>query len=364
MTGPGNISSYHFTSFPIGYLGYNSRRGFGSGWKAEAGTVRPDFFAHQKEAAEAEKTQESSHMHKIIRELNRKKENDGENLQEKLKDNLIIYENPLKDDKKEKVKSRANYNYKEVAGKIQRAKTSVSAGQAVISAKRKVVEIKRKISAGDGDAEELKLALTHAKRMEMAARKKKHHLELEEMAANNIQRDENASRQEETVKVIKNSLVNAAEEKVSEQEDEIFEERESLTEEMTACIDEAPDSFSEDMVSELNELISKLDEETLEELEKAMEFFEDMEILDPHMTREDLDELKCKHRAEEQKAMLKADMDYLKGMIKHQMNRSDASMGIKGNVVSFAASFSAEGMSAAGVTASATPVSVGIDVQV
>ena len=48
-------------------------------------------------------------MHKIIRELNRKKENDGENFREKLNDNLIIYENPLKDDKKEKVKSRANY---------------------------------------------------------------------------------------------------------------------------------------------------------------------------------------------------------------------------------------------------------------
>ena len=212
-----------------------------------------------------------------------------------------------------------------MAGKIQRAKTSVSAGQAVISAKRKVVEIKRKISAGDGDADDLQLALTHAKRMEMAARKKKHHLELEEMAANNIQRDENANRQEETIKVIKDSLVNADEEEVSKQEDEIFEEREALAEEMMADIEESGDSFSEDIVSELNEIISELGEETLEELEKAMEFFEDMEILDPHMTRDDLDEMKKKHRAEEQKAMLKADMDYLKGMIKHQLSKNDGS---------------------------------------
>ena len=46
-----------------------------------------------------------------------------------------------------KAKSMASsykYNYKDVSTRIQRAKTSVSAGQAVIAAKRKVVEIKRK----------------------------------------------------------------------------------------------------------------------------------------------------------------------------------------------------------------------------
>ena len=84
---------------------------------------QPDFFVRQKEAAEAEKTQESSHMHKIIRELKRNRENDIENTQEKLNENLIIHGKPGNNDKKEKVKSRTNYNYKEVAGKIQRAKT-------------------------------------------------------------------------------------------------------------------------------------------------------------------------------------------------------------------------------------------------
>ena len=322
MTGLTGISSYRFISSSSVY---NSGRAFGNMGRVAGKASQPDFFMRQKEEADAEKTQESRQMHKIIRELKRKNENDGQNCREKLKDNLITYQNSSRDDKKKKVKSRDNYNYKEVAGKIQRAKTSVSAGQAVISAKRKVVEIKRKISAGDGDADDLQLALTHAKRMEMAARKKKHHLELEEMAANNIQRDENANRQEETIKVIKDSLVNADEEEVSKQEDEIFEEREALAEEMMADIEESGDSFSEDIVSELNEIISELGEETREELEKAMEFFEDMEILDPHMTRDDLDEMKKKHRAEEQKAMLKADMDYLKGMIKHQLSKSDGS---------------------------------------
>ena len=361
MMGLSGISSYNFTGFSAGY---SSKKTTGFARKTIQGKSQPDFFVRQKEEAEAEKTKESSHLHKIIRELSRKKENEGENIQEKLNENLIMARKTPKDDDKRKVKSRTNYNYKEVAGKIQRAKTSVSAGQAVISAKRKVVEIKRKISTGDGDAEDLQLALTHAKRMEMAARKKKHHLEMEEMAANNIQRDENASRQEETVKAIRDSLVNAAEEEVSKQEDEIFENREALAEELSEDAEETGEGCFEDMVSELNEMISELDEETLEELEKAMEFFEDMEILNPHMTREDLDELKRKHRAEEQKVMLKADMDYLKGMIKHQMNRSDGTLEMRGNSFGSVASFPSGRIMATGAPAAIPPVSVGIDVQV
>ena len=40
----------------------------------------------------------------------------------------------------------------------------------MLAAKRAVSQIKRKISAGDGDPEELQLALTNAKRMEMVAK--------------------------------------------------------------------------------------------------------------------------------------------------------------------------------------------------
>ena len=67
----------------------------------------------------------------------------------------------------EEIDTSEKYNYKTVASKIQRAKTSISAGQAVLAAKRETLKIKRKISSGNGDPEELQLALTHAKRMEM-----------------------------------------------------------------------------------------------------------------------------------------------------------------------------------------------------
>ncbi len=48
-----------------------------------------------------------------------------------------------------------------------------------------------------------------------------------------------------------------------------------------------------------------------------MEMLESMEIVDPHMSKEDLEDLKRKHRASEDKAIMKANMDYLKDMIKY-----------------------------------------------
>ena len=118
-------------------------------------------------------------------------------------------------------------------------------------------------------------------------------------------------------------------------------------------------NFSEDMLADLNEMITKFGEEELKQLEEAMEMLEDMEMLDPHMTEDELKELKLKHRMAESKAMLKADMDYLKGMIKHQTGKEAMLTGIgpgSGTAVSFeAASFAvsagAEAAQAADVSA-------------
>ena len=46
----------------------------------------------------------------------------------------------------------------------------------------------------------------------------------------------------------------------------------------------------------------------------SQEMLENMEIVDPHMSEEELEELKRKHRAAENKAIVKAEMDYLKGL--------------------------------------------------
>ncbi|MCR4657251.1 MAG: hypothetical protein K5770_13665 [Lachnospiraceae bacterium] len=228
------------------------------------------------------------------------------------------------EDKKDEAKPASNYNFKEVETKILRAKNTVSAEQAVLSASRKVLEVKAKISSGDGDPEELQLMLTHAKRMELTARKKKRHLELEEMAKTTGERDERADQTEKACSDMKNAVIAFEEEKVTEKEDAIFEERQEMAEEASDSIKESGTDNSGGIPASLNEMISEFGEEELKELSEAMEALSDMEIIDPHMDREELEELKRKHRAAEQKEIVKADMDYLKGMIRHQLEKGEA----------------------------------------
>ncbi len=216
-------------------------------------------------------------------------------------------------EKKAKSVKKYKYNYKEVSSRIRNAKTSVSAGQAVIAAKRKVAEIKRKLSNNSDDSGELQAALIHAERMEMAARKKKHNLELEELVSNTMKRDETNEKSEEKI----NEAASFTEEKISEKEDAIFEEKlEMLGEVVDEVKKQNLEEMSDEMIQELNEMIESFGEDELEELEEMMQLAESMEIVDPHMSEEDFNKLKAKHRASENKALMKADLDYLKAIIK------------------------------------------------
>ncbi|MBQ3798505.1 MAG: hypothetical protein II842_19880, partial [Butyrivibrio sp.] len=81
-------------------------------------------------------------------------------------------------------------------------------------------------------------------------------------------------------------------------------------------------------------------EEELKQLEEAMEMLETMEVVNPHMSKEDLEELKRKHRASEDKAIMKANMEYLKDMIKHELGKNASMPGMGGSGVSPATSMS------------------------
>ena len=279
-----------------------------------------------------------------------------------------LYATKTTDSKDEKKLKKFIYNYKEVATKIQQAKNAQSAGQAEISAKRKVAEIKRKIANDDGDPEEMQLALTHARRMEMIARRKKHHLEIEETVVRTGKADEKKDRMEEAVKDMKNAMTAAEEEEVSRKEDAVFEERQAALEQAKEDYgtDERP--ASEELLASLNEAISEMGEEELRQLEETMEMLENMEVVDPHMSPEDLEKLRRKHRADEEKAIMKADMEYLKGLIKHLQETGDGSLMNPGSGTAsngLAAAFAAGGMPTLG-TASFAPmadaVSVSVDV--
>ena len=302
-----------------------------------------------------QKAKQSQHMRELLRTLKQtpvQNENPYSAMSKDRANGFLDLTETKESEKEDKNDIPYNYNFKEVESRIQRAKTSMSAGQAVVSARRKVLEVRRKMASSKNNAEELQLALTHARRMEMVAKKKKHHLELEELARTVSKRDEKLEQQEQAAVDMKNSMVTADEEKIVKRQDEIFDERIEM-------ISEAAEQMNDQMLKELNEKIAEFGEDELRELEEAMEMLENMEMIDPHMTKEDLDELKRKHRASEQKAMMKADMDYLKGMIK----LNSAGKGISS--VSFpSAAVSNISMPAMSLPTVSAPVSVSIDVQV
>lgn len=327
---------------------------------------KPDEEPTPQSQSKAVKTRE---MRELLRSMNQPKKQglqaDGtyEKKVFEMKTEDIVSSLMSKTDKKEEKETaeiNVSYNYKEVASKIQRAKTSTSAGQAVIAAKRKVLELKRKIASGQGDAEELQLALTHAKRMEMVARKKKHHLELEELVVHTQKRDEMIDKMEETAQSVASSEVQFAEEKIYKAEDEIFERREDMLDEIQESFEESGIEISDDMMAELNAMVSEMGEDMLEELEEAMQMLEEMEIIDPHMSEEDLEELKRKHRNQEAKAMMKADMDYLKAMIKHTLEKSVSGPSMSSSSVSISPVFATPAVPAMDVSISEPQPSIDI----
>ncbi|MCR5107555.1 MAG: hypothetical protein K6B28_05265 [Lachnospiraceae bacterium] len=319
--------------------------------------------------AEKEKSERSRRIHELIRELNQttdKNENSYSNPLGLSDSGLLETSRTSDKDDKTNLEKPVNYNYKEIASLIIRAKSSLSAGKALLSAKRKVLQIKRKITNGDGDPEELRMALTHAKRMEMAARKKKNHLELEELVNVTMKRDENIEKRENSNSELRSSIVYHEEEKLSVEADEIFEKREEMTGDLKKMMKEEGRNISKENIKEINEMISEFGEEELKELEEAMEVLENMEIINPHMSKEDLEDLKRKHRDAENKAIIKANMDYLKDMIKYQMDKGAVVSGMNSDISSLSSALSSAGISTADVcsVSAHTLSAISVDVQI
>ncbi|MCR5603474.1 MAG: hypothetical protein K6G27_07215 [Lachnospiraceae bacterium] len=218
------------------------------------------------------------------------------------------------------------YNFKEISNKIMRAKTPASAGQAVVAAKRKISEIKRKLASSDGDSNDLQLALTHARKMEVVAERKKNNLTLEELVTNTQKRDELFKKKEER-EASGSMTIDAYEQmkdEVLDKQLKLIEDNEkAMREEMAKKQQELEkevarkqaEAVREDMQEQMGAFLDEMDDEQSEMLREMSEMLDAVEIVDPHMNEQELDKLKLKHRLSENKAIMKADMDYLKGMM-------------------------------------------------
>ena len=259
--------------------------------------------------------------------------------------------------KKEKAKAKKSlqYNYYRVSSQIVSAKNSVNAAKAVLAARRGLAELKRKLGTVDCSEDEKQAALAHANQMLRIAKKKKKNLEMEELIHTTMQSDEKQEKMDAALESGLNQSV--SEEAWTEEEETMKEDAEGLldyeAENGEESLLDSMQENSEELSSEedLDAITSELLEELQELSDEELDLMDMMEIVDPHMDKEQYEKLKTKHRCEEQKELVKADMEYLKAYIKSLQAESNHQIE-SGNM-------DAAGMMGVACEAEAPPTSLG-----
>lgn len=219
----------------------------------------------------------------------------------------------------QKKKKKVNYNFKEVSNRVLKSKTSTSARRAVTLARNKVASLKGKLGNGEYNVNDLQRAIIHAEKILRVAKKRMKHLREEEDAA----RAQDSKEREEAMENAGESTFFDQEDMLKMQFDEGFDQQEmemrtrELMEQMQALMEASMDSFTDSM--------RKMMEESggLEELSD--------ELLggSRHISPEELEFWKKKHRAEELREILEADMKYLKALFAQmEKDRQSAASGV------------------------------------
>ena len=264
---------------------------------------------------------------------------------------------------KKSKKKKVEYNFKGVSSQIVCARTVSSASIAYLTARRKVVDLMKKRGAKEYDQDEVEIAIRHAEAILRTARKKKKHLMEEDEAKRQAKKNEEekdgfgAMPEEDLFEAL-------SEEETSEEENvEEDEEQEYTDEELEKMTEELSEELQEKMEQDITEWMRELEEQMA--LEEQMESFS--EFVSPHMTEEDLENLKKKHRAKELLEITKADMEYLKSMFeKYEKEKAENSglSGISKDGFSYGSSlgFSASTGTSIGETVATEGVSVDVSV--
>ena len=203
-------------------------------------------------------------------------------------------------------KKRLPYNFKQISNAILMSKTSTAASRAVTKARGVVAMLQRKLKNGEYDEKEVENAIIHAKKMERIARKRMKHMKEEEKAkqSGSCSAEIEEMEEEETFDI---------EEMVGEQTSELSREK------------------LEEMMRELQELM----EESMEDLDDAMRIDdltdEVLGFVQEDMDPEDIERLKKKHRADELREIVDADMKYLKALFDKLQKEKQSGSGGSGS---------------------------------
>ena len=189
-------------------------------------------------------------------------------------------------------KKKLTYSFKKVSNRIMASKTSSHANKAVREARSELVQLLMKQKSGDYDEKAVSNAIAHARSIERVAKKHRKHIEEEERAQrthSGITEEEEAILEDEEVEETEETQQQQAREQ-QEQAERTAQELEQLAQEIEQMIRE-----SEEQMNELaDELMSSASYE--------------------HMDDDDIEAMKKRHRAEELRDILEADMKYLKAL--------------------------------------------------
>lgn len=198
---------------------------------------------------------------------------------------------------KKKPKS-LKYNFKEISVQIMNSKTSSNARKVASSAHNKVALLRQKLLNGDYDSKELESALAHALKMEKIAKKRMKHLQQEERIRQKGNNNADNTTQVDEVAVL-------AEDKDKKELSLKEEELEKLMLEYQKLMQEAMAQSAELLISD--EFLDEIMEDDADE-----------------MCSGDLERLKKKHRAQEQKEITEADLKYLKSLFERLSREKQA----------------------------------------
>ena len=194
------------------------------------------------------------------------------------------------------VKKRLPYSFKEISTRLLKTKKSGNAHQVLISARQKAVSLRLMYKGGVYDDDEVLAALMHAQAIVRVAKKREKHLQEEERAEKKIGKDGvfcEADLEEKTEEASSRQIHK--------------EEREQTKAKMDL-----------QRMQKLMEQYERMMQEAMKELEQL----DNMDALSEElgidgevsMDPEDLELMKKKHRADEMRAIVEADMKYLKFM--------------------------------------------------
>lgn len=197
------------------------------------------------------------------------------------------------------IKKRLPYSFKEISTRLLKTKKSGNAQRVLSSAKQKVASLRLMYKGGVYDDDEVFAALLHAQAIARVAKKRVKHLEEEERAERKIGRDG------EDNNMCEADLEEKTEEATTKQ---IHKEQSEHTK---TKID----------MQRMQKMMEKY-ERMMQEAMKELEQLDDMDELSDEMGLSgeismdpaDLELMRKKHRADEMRAIVEADMKYLKFM--------------------------------------------------